>query len=205
MEIWLQSVAAIVAITNPLGAVPIFASLTDRMDQAQRRHACVKATLAVFLILSVSAFLGGKVLALMGISMHAFRAAGGLVILLMGLEMLRGAKTRVQGDPTVEAEDELIVPFAMPLVAGPGAITTVMTLAAAGSLTPWALVGSIGVAATLLLVALAASGWVSAHVSPRVHKIFLRFMGLILLSLGAQFVLTGVQESFARGVTMTCP
>lgn len=208
MEVWLQSVAAIVAITNPVGAVPLFLSLTDSMDEKQRRSASIKATLAVFLILSICAFLGGQILGLLGISMQAFRAGGGLVILLMGLEMLRGTKTKVQGEAVVEPEDELVVPFAMPLVAGPGAITTVMTLAAGDKLAPWSLVVSIAVSCALLLATLMGSGWIGAHVSPRVHRIFLRFMGLILLALGAQFVLAGIQQFFglsALAQSAACP
>lgn len=208
MEVWLQSVAAIVAITNPVGAVPLFLSLTDSMDEKQRRSASIKATLAVFLILSICAFLGGQILGLLGISMQAFRAGGGLVILLMGLEMLRGTKTKVQGEAVVEPEDELVVPFAMPLVAGPGAITTVMTLAAGDKLAPWSLVVSIAVSCALLLATLMGSGWIGAHVSPRVHRIFLRFMGLILLALGAQFVLAGIQQFFGLSTlaqSVACP
>ena len=204
LEVWLQSVIAIVAITNPVGAVPVFLSLTDSMDAAQRRKASIKAALAVFCILSVSSFLGAHILGMLGISMQAFRAGGGLVILLMGLEMLRGTKTKVQGESQVEPEDELLVPFAMPFVAGPGAITTVMTLAAGKQLATWSLVVSIALSSLLLLVTLLGSGWIGTHVSPRVHRIFLRFMGLILLALGVQFMLVGVQEFFLPAL-VSCP
>src|SRR5215475_5554678 len=133
MEAYLQSLIALLAIANPIGAAPVFLEIVQGFTPEQKRAAALRASLAVFTILAVASVAGHAILSLFGISLPAFRAAGGLVIVLMGLEMLRGEATRVQQDPgdPEAAEGEILVPFAMPLVAGPGAITTVITLAVA--------------------------------------------------------------------------
>lgn len=200
MEHLLQAIAAVLAIGNPLSVVPVFSSLTDSMERRERRRAALRASVAVAVILS-GAVVGGRwVLHVFGISLDAFRAAGGLVILLMGLEMLQGSPTRVQHVPGIgELEDDaILVPFAMPLVAGPGSITTVMTLAArsADRIEQLFVLIAVGVEALTLLAVLLAADWVNERVSKRVNRIFLRFMGLVLLAIGAQFILTGIRQFF---------
>ncbi len=194
----IQATIALLAIANPLGAVPIFLGLTDRLDVRQRRHAASRASVAVFIILVSSALLGNWLLSAFGISFAAFQVAGGLVILLIGLEMLGGSRTRAQHDPAngAEKEDPVLVPFAMPMIAGPGAITTVVTFTAAGS-GPTGLAGVIGaiaIVATTLFISLRASVWLSSRVSLHGHGIVLRFLGLILVALGVQHVMTGIAD-----------
>ena len=124
--VFFQSFAAVFAITDPLGAAPIFLGLTMEMTRKQQLRSAIRASLWSFGILAVSGLCGNIFLKIFAISLPAFQAAGGLVIVLMGLEMLGGSHTRVQHEePPVDKDDPIIVPFAMPLVAGPGAITTV--------------------------------------------------------------------------------
>jgi len=193
-----QAFAAIFAITDPIGAAPIFVGLTANQSSGQRWRSAVRATLCSFLILAISSLGGKLILGVFGISLPAFGAAGGLVIVLMGLEMLRGTPTRVQHDDQAEPDrdDPIIIPFAMPLVAGPGAITTVITLTAqhegwAGQVTTLC---AVGAAALVLLVALLSATWVSSRVSATGLRILLRFLGLILLAIGVQLLLSGVQQ-----------
>lgn len=136
-------------------------------------------------------------LRLFGLSIPAIQAGGGLIILLMGLEMLNGRPTRVQHDhPQADEDDALMVPLAMPMIAGPGAITTVMTLTAHNP--DW--IGHVNVLvavlieAILLFLALSASVWLEERVSCRAHRMLLRFMGLILVVMGAQLALTGIRD-----------
>lgn len=201
MEAYLQALVALLAIANPIGAAPIFLGIVQGLDPAQKRAAAVRASLSVFAILAASAILGHAILALFGISLSAFRAAGGLVIVLMGLEMLRGDATRVQHEPDrfSTADDELLVPFAMPIVAGPGAITTVITLAVThrtGHLPLVALAGSAGLAVLLWLTL-----WVMVSnerlIGMQGQRILTRFMGLILVAIGFQLGLDGVRDFFA--------
>jgi multiple antibiotic resistance protein len=195
VENLVRSIIAVLAIANPLGAVPLFLSLTEQSELPERRRAAVQAALAVFLILACAALGGRVILAVFGISIPAFRAAGGLVILLMGLEMLRGSPTRVQHERAPESDDAIVVPLAMPLIAGPGAITTVITLTTQAPGWRGQLHAFVAVAVTsgVLLVTLLSSAWIGRRITARGQRIFLRFMGLILVSIGAQLLLTGVQ------------
>ncbi len=115
--------------------------------------------------------------------------------------MLRGTPTPVQHDRggPHPADDPIVIPLAMPLIAGPGAITTVITLTA--RLPGWrgqlyALIAA-GVTAAVLLVTLQSSSWLAQRIGERGQRIFLRFMGLILLSIGAQLMLTGARTFFS--------
>jgi multiple antibiotic resistance protein len=142
------------------------------------------------------AALGGKpVLAAFGISMPALQAAGGLVVLLMGLEMLRGAPTRVQHDQEPQtAADQVLVPLAMPLLAGPGAIATVITLAsrAAAWREMMLLLIAVVVVGAAVGVILASAPRLGRVIGYRGQRILLRFMGLILAAVGAEVLLVGI-------------
>lgn len=195
MDDLVRAIIAVLAISNPLGAVPLFLSLTEASQPAERRRAAVRAALAVFLILALAALGGRAILATFGISIPAFRAAGGLVILLMGLEMLRGSPTRVQHEQAPDADDAIVIPLAMPLIAGPGAITTVITLTtqAPGWRGQMHAFVAVAVTAAVLLGMLLSSNWIGERITARGQRIFLRFMGLILVSIGAELLLTGVR------------
>jgi multiple antibiotic resistance protein len=195
---FIQALAAAFASTDPIGAAPVFVGLTANMDRRQKRRAAIRASISSFLILAVSVVAGRYILALFGISLPAFQAAGGLVIVLMGLEMLRGTPTRVQHDdePGAEKDDPIIVPFSMPLVSGPGAITTMMTLTAqrGGVSSQFIVLTAVAVEAFVLFFILLSASWLSLHISQSGLKVLLRFLGLILLAIGAQLLLSGVQE-----------
>jgi multiple antibiotic resistance protein len=133
--------------------------------------------------------------------MPAFQAAGGLLLVLMGLEMLRGSPTKVQDERAHEedVEDHIWVPLAMPLLAGPGSIATVMTFAVRAR--SWMDTGVIALAilvvAIVVYLTLRSANWVQRRISKRGQRIFIRFMGLILVAIGAQLLLSGVW-SFAH-------
>jgi multiple antibiotic resistance protein len=197
MREYFQAIVALLAITDPIGAVPIFISLTSEMDDRTRRRAAVRGTLASLVILTAAALGGRAILGAFGISLPAFQAAGGLVIVLMGLEMLAGRPTRAQRseDNPGYDPDPIVVPFAMPLIAGPGAITTVITLTVRSS--SWSrlatVLAAIGVTCLVLYLFLLSAGWLASHIGRRGQSIFLRFMGLILVAVGAELLLSGIQ------------
>jgi multiple antibiotic resistance protein len=199
MRSLVQAIIAVLAIADPLGAVPVFISLTREMSPAQRAQAARRAAFAVGWILTLAALFGSGVLDLFGVSLPAFRAGGGLVVLLMGLEMLSGQRTRVQPEPAgVSREDTLLVPFAMPLIAGPGAITTVVALSARASGWRGRIDVLLAVAATALVVfaTLRSAERIQQRLSDRGHRISLRFMGMILVAVGAQLIFSGIQDFF---------
>lgn len=198
LAFYVQAASGLVSIANPIGAVPLFLSMTEGVSRDERRAAARQATIAVALILVAAALFGGLILKAFGLSLDAFRAGGGLVIVLMGLEMLRGEKTKVQNPPQTEEqlEDTILVPFAMPMVAGPGSIATTMTLAAQAQ-GPWGHIALFGAIATTVLalgIALRSARRVDAALGPRGQRILLRFMGLVLLTLGVQFLLSGARD-----------
>jgi multiple antibiotic resistance protein len=201
MATLLQDIVALLAISNPLGALPVFFAITEDMTPGERRRAALRAALAATTILAVSALVGTRILAAFGISMPALQAAGGLVILLMGLEMLHGAPTRVQHDDEAQSKaDRVLVPLAMPLLAGPGAITTVITLSSRDGTVTDTVTLLIAVVAVGLSIAviLASATRLAGLVGYRGQRILLRFMGLILAAVGAQLLLSGVYSFVLR-------
>jgi multiple antibiotic resistance protein len=173
----------------------VFLAITEGLPPAERSHAGLRAAVAVIVILGVVALAGRFLLAAFGISMPALQAAGGLVVLLMGLEMLHGTPTRIQHDhEPPSTHEQVLVPLAMPLMAGPGAITTVLTLSA--RVASWGemamlLIAVTVVGAAILLVLLSANR-VGGLIGYRGQRILLRFMGLILAAVGAEVLLAGV-------------
>lgn len=197
---FLQASVALIAIANPFAALPVFLSLVPGREAAAQRQAANRVALAVFLILAGAVLVGRFVLLLFGISFAAFRVGGGLVVTLTGLDMLRHQEPARGDDPaaTLSAADQLIVPVAMPLIAGPGTIITAMTMTAAARTTtvPWMVLTAVAVTAGAVWVVLAMSGWMQQRLGSRGQAIVVRFMGLVLVAVGAQLVLGGVAEFF---------
>ena len=196
VEHFFQVLVALLAITDPPGAVPVFLTLTARMTAAARRRAPLRAALASTAILLLSLVAGEAILKIFGVSLPAFQAAGGLLLVLMGLEMLRGAPTKVQdeSESDEQSEDQILVPLAMPLISGPGSIATVITFTARSA--DWTGRVEIGVAILVtglcIYLTLRSANWMQKHLSARGQRIFIRFMGLILVAIGAQLLLSGV-------------
>lgn len=201
MATLLQDVVALLAISNPLGALPVFLAITENASAAERSRAGLRVAFAVTTILAAAALAGRPILGAFGISMPALQAAGGLVILMMGLEMLHGAPTRVQHDDGQQSTaDRVLIPLAMPLLAGPGAITTVLTLSSRAdgwTGTLMLLIAVVLVGATIAIV-LASATRLGSLLGARGQRILLRFMGLILAAVGAEVLLAGVYTFVPR-------
>ena len=204
---FLQATVALIAIANPFAALPVFLSLVPGHEPAQQRAAANRVALAVFAILTGAVLVGRFVLLLFGISFAAFRVGGGLVVTLTGLDMLRKQEPARSDDPAtmLSAADQLIVPVAMPLIAGPGTIITAMTMTAAARTTtvPWMVLIAVGVTAGAVWLVLAMSGWMQQRLGSRGQAIVVRFMGLVLVAVGAQLVLGGISEFFDLGRAAT--
>lgn len=194
----LQAAIALIAIANPFAALPIFLNHVSASDPAARRHAANRVALAVFLILAGSVLVGRLVLEIFGISFAAFRVGGGLVVTLTGLDMLRRPHVQTRDDAVAgSTSDQLIVPVAMPLIAGPGTIITAMTMAARSTGgVPWMVLVGVAIVTAFVWLVLTLSGWVQRRVGARGQAIVMRFMGLVLVAVGAQLVLGGIGEFF---------
>ena len=190
---------ALIALTNPLAEMPFFLTATDGLTPYRRRMAAVKVSIGVAVVLGIAAVSGTRILELFDVSFAAFRAAGGLVIILAGLEMLRGngsGLTSISSNPG-EEEDHLWVPLVMPLLAGPAAITATITLALeeTSALPVGTLIAVVMAAAAVLLI-LMATATLTSSLSRRVIRIFERFSGMILVAIGFQMGLSGIQQFF---------
>jgi multiple antibiotic resistance protein len=200
------SLPAVLFVVDPIGVVPIFVAMTTRATAekclATARTACFTAgALLIFF-----ALFGGFIFRMFGVSLAAFRVAGGLVLILTALDMLRAkpASTRTSPEETTEGmeqEDIAIVPLAMPLLAGPGALATVMTLMGQYGNT---LEGSLSVLLSIVLTTLVAYLVLrSANVIRRVLRatgiaILERVFGLILAAVAVQFVFEGGKALLER-------
>lgn len=166
----------------------------------QRRLAAVKVTVSILIILVASALIGLRVLSIFGISLVVFRVVGGMIIAYMGLEMLRARQTVGQASP---ADEDTVTPNSLaPLVmfaAGPGTITAVVTLAAVhtpNGVPATAIVAAVVGAGVTFLTLLLVIG-AGSQLNPNTRAIVTRFMGLIVASMGMQFVLTGLKAFFS--------
>ena len=187
-------------IIDPPGLAPVFIALTQGMTAAQRRAIAIRACVVSLGLMLVFLFLGEAVLGFIGISMDAFRIAGGILLFLTALDMLfqkrqaRREENAAEGQAEHE-DDPSVFPLALPLIVGPGAITTIILLAgeAQGAADFGAIAGVI--VAVLLIVLLA---FLAAPVLERVLgktglNIVTRVLGMLLAALAVQFVLDGLR------------
>jgi len=194
---------SLIAIVNPVGAVPIFISLTSELDISRRRTISNVVVYSVFVILLLSLFVGEWILIFFGITISSFRVAGGLLILLMAIAMMH-AKTSDVKHTAVEAEEGekkesiAVVPLATPLLAGPGAISTVILYAHKGmGLWHYLTVGLVILATSLLLfIVFKFVPYISKHISQTGINVFTRIMGLILAAIAIEFMASGIKGLF---------
>ena len=185
-----ETFVTLVVITDPIGNAPIFLTVTRRLGPRERQRAAIQAVIAAGALIVGFAIFGEIVLRYLHVTIGSLSIAGGLLLLLVALEMLRGVDF-----PTGEAEDVALVPLATPLVAGPGAIATAMVLwrnyphtggHAAVIVGIVAAVGCVGVA---LLVA----ERVTRTVRPSIIAFLTRVFGLLLAAIAVQLVVDGVK------------
>lgn len=202
----LTSFATIFAIVDPFAAAPIFLAITPRDTDEQRRRMARLAALVCGGVLLLFAFTGNQIFQFFGIQPSAFRVAGGLLLIVLALDMMRSKEghkphTPEERQESVEKADVAITPLAIPLLAGPGAISTVALLGTHAR--SWEEMGAIagGVVLTSVL-----SGFILANSTHLIRligqiglKIVTRVMGLLLAGLGAEFVMTGVREFMRAG------
>jgi multiple antibiotic resistance protein len=192
---------SIFVLVDPIAAVPTFLAMTGGATRQQRRHMAGRAAWTCFVVLLAFSFAGTYIFKLFGITLAAFRIAGGLILGLIGLDMLRGQRSPTKETPGeteegAEKEDVGIIPLGIPMLAGPGAISSVMVLMTQNSDWPHAVVivcAIIAVAAVSFLI-LAAADRVSSHLHETGIRILSRLMGLLLTAVAVQFVLNGLQD-----------
>jgi len=191
-----QAIVTVLAVINPVVCGSIFLTLTPKLAVAQRRWAAVKVALSILIILVTSALVGLKVLAIFNISLDVFRIVGGMIIAYMGFDMLTGRHTVGQAPPPdddMNAQSSL-APLIM-FAAGPGTITAVVAMAAVHTpdRLPLTAIAAAVIGAGVTFGALLLAIQMGAHLGRNTQAIVTRFMGLIVASMGMQFVLEGLK------------
>lgn len=196
-----QSATALFGITNPIGAVPIFISLTANHTEQERKRTAKAAASTVAAVLILSIFVAQPLLAFFGVSLPSFRVGGGILILLMAIAMMQARQSRAHRTPEEAEEaatkdDVAVVPLGIPLVAGPGAISTIVIYA--HQATSWF--------DTMFLVFasifVAASVWIALSLADPIRKllgktginIVTRLLGLILAAVAVEFIAGGLGQ-----------
>ncbi|HEY0129975.1 MAG TPA: MarC family protein [Allosphingosinicella sp.] len=204
IELFLSAFVTFLVVIDPPGCAPIFAGLTREATAAQRRSMALRACAIAAGILLFFGLLGEDLLRTLGISLAAFRIAGGIMLFLIALEMVFERRTQrresrareVDADP--EHDDVSVFPMAIPMIAGPGSIASIMLLMARsnGHAESLVVLGALGAVLLLTLVALLAAGWLMRLLGHRTEAMLTRLLGVILAALAAQFVIDGISVSF---------
>jgi len=191
-------------VIDPPGCAPIFAGLTREVPAGRRRMMAIRAVAIAAGILLFFGLLGEDLLDALGISLAAFRIAGGIMLFLIALEMVFERRTQrresrareIDADP--EHDDVSVFPMAIPMIAGPGSIASIMLLMARSEGLNQSLVvlAALGAVLLLTLVALLAAGWLMRLLGHRMEAMLTRLLGVVLAALAAQFVIDGISVSF---------
>lgn len=188
---------ALFVVIDPIGLAPLFVALTAGMSPAKRRAIAIRATLTAIGILLVFSIFGENILTFIGISMPAFRIAGGILLFLTALDMLferRQKRREDQADEDDNDDDPSVFPLAIPLIAGPGAIATVILLVGQTSDTTgyFAVMGVLAAVIALVLMMFLASSMIERLLGKTGITVVTRLLGMLLAALSVQFVLDGL-------------
>lgn len=193
-------------VVEPLSLLPVFAGLTEGADDAHRRRMSFKAVLIAAIVCLVFATVGTRLLGLLGISVDAFKVGGGALLFLLAIDMVfarpSGMRTTTPGEET-EAharEDISVFPLAFPLIAGPGALATILLAFAGvpvGSTAFFAQIGVIVLVLAITLALLLVTGPAMRIIGVTGGAVLSRLLGVLLAALGAQFMLDGIRAALA--------
>lgn len=214
VALFTSAVATFFVVIDPPGCAPIFASLTSGASARHRRSMALRSTFTAGAILIFFAILGRPLLKTLSVSLDAFRVAGGLMLFLIAIDMVFEKRTERREDRAAEVREDCaeahvpvaevdisVFPMAIPMIAGPGSIASVMLqVARADSWTERAIV--LGALASVLLLttaSLLAAGPLMASMGVRIENMITRLLGVVLAALAAQFVIDGIRRAFHLG------
>jgi multiple antibiotic resistance protein len=211
IELFASAFVTFFVVIDPPGCAPIYAGLSAGANAAERRAMAIRAVVVAGLILFGFALFGEALLSGLGIELASFRIAGGIMLFLIALEMVfekrterredRAAKVSAEQVDSDTFNDVSIFPMAMPMIAGPGSIATVMLLMSRTTGIERSAVVLAAMAANLLLtlVALLAAGPLMRLLGHRIEAVITRLLGVLLAALAVQFVIDGVQSQLGLG------
>jgi multiple antibiotic resistance protein len=206
VALFVSAFVTLFVVLDPPGVVPIFSSLTPGASPAHRRNMALRSTAIAGGVLFAFGIFGQPFLSALGISLAAFRIAGGIMVFLIAIDMVFEKRTErredraeevVRGREVVE-EDISVFPMAIPMIAGPGSIAAIMLLTAQARGLTAHLVVFAALAAVLAItaVALLAAGPVMRLIGDKIEAMITRLLGVVLAALAAQFVIDGLKEAF---------
>ena len=197
-SILLSTFGVIFAIVDPFGYVPVFLSMTANDSDERRRKMLKRACFTAFVVLTVSAFLGNHILRFCGISIPALQISGGLILLVIGFEMLKviPVQEKLSSEEVkagTEKEDISIIPLAIPMLSGPASIAAVVVLTSTTD--SWYVYPAILVSTILTLLftylILRSAGKILGVIGDTGLKVMTRIMGLLICAMAVQFVING--------------
>jgi len=203
IELYLSALVTFFVVIDPPGCAPIYAGLTNGATPAHRRSMAIRAVVVAAIILFVFAAVGEAMLHALGVSLSAFRIAGGIMLFLIALEMVFEKRTERREDRAAkvaqspEVEDVSIFPMAMPMIAGPGSIASVMLMMSRnhGFERVAVVLAALATILALTLAALLAAGPLMRLLGARIEAVITRILGVLLGALAVQFVIDGIRIS----------
>ncbi|MES2754351.1 MAG: MarC family protein [Pseudomonadota bacterium] len=203
-ELFVSAFITFFVVIDPPGCAPIYAGLTKGADAFHRRAMAFRAVGIATLILLVFALFGEDLLRGLGIELASFRIAGGILLFLIAADMVFEKRTQRREDraakiaETPEVEDVSVFPMAMPMIAGPGSIASVMLLMARtdGVEPTITVLGALAAVLLLTLAALLAAGPLMRVLGARTEAVITRLLGVLLAALAIQYVIDGIQAAF---------
>lgn len=198
---YIKIFTALLAIVNPLGIIPIFVSLTEGMQESERKRIARTASVTVGVVLVAATLIGKPLLSFFGVSIDSFKVGGGILLMLMAISMMQARykhsnQTVEEAAEAEEKESIAVVPIAMPLLAGPGAISTVIIYAdlAFRPLHLGMIILSSLLVALVTWLALKTANPISRMMSRTSINIAVRIMGLLLAAVAVEFIAGGVAK-----------
>lgn len=204
IELFGSAFVTFLVIVDPPGNAPIFASLTSGASDAQRRRMAIRAAVIAWGILVFFALVGEAMLSALGITLPAFRIAGGIMLFMIALEMVFEKRTERREDraeklqDTPHVEDVSVFPMAIPMIAGPGTIAAVLLYMgrAQGVEEGAVIIGAMTAVILITMIALLAAGPLMRLLGHKMEAMLTRLLGVILAALATQFIIDGLQASF---------
>ena len=204
LDLFISAFVTFFVVIDPPGCAPIYASLTKDATDAQRRSMAIRAALIAAGILLVFALFGEQLLGALHIELNSFRIAGGVMLFLIAIDMVFEKRTERREDraqkiiETPEIEDVSVFPMAMPMIAGPGSIASVMLLMSQNEGLDRSIVvlSALGAVLVLTLLALVAAGPIMRVLGSKAEAVITRLLGVLVAALAAQFIIDGLRVSF---------
>jgi multiple antibiotic resistance protein len=199
---FVYALVALLVIIDPAGTAVLFAAMTRRDSHASRAHQARRACGIAFVVLSVFGVAGQRLLYALGIGLPAMKVAGGILLFLTAADMVTARRemrtTRAEEQAAAQTEDISVFPLAIPLIAGPGAMTTMVLLQSAGHSGPFVvpvIEAALVVALVITFIALVAAGWITQRLGKTGAHVVGRVLGVLLAAFAAQITLDGLRQS----------